>query len=745
MFNITEKTIMWGDAELTLQTGKVARQADGAVMVTYGGSTLLCTVTAAKKPIEGCDFLPMTVNYLEKAYSAGKIPGGFIKRETKPSDGEVLTSRLIDRPIRPLFAEGYHYDTQIICQLISFDRSHRADIPALIGASAALAISGLPFNGPIAGARVGYKDGEYLLNPIHEEDESELDLVVAGTADSVLMVESEAKLLSEEIMLGAVEFGHKAFAPVIEMIKEFAAEAGKPAMDFTPPSYDAECKKISDRFGADIASAYTITDKKERRAALDKVQDEFAVYTAETAENDANFAVYAKKAFKKVESDIVRGSILKDGTRIDGRGKADVRQIVSEAGVLPQAHGSALFTRGETQALVVTTLGTDSDSQIVDALAGEYRERFMLNYNFPPFSVGETGRMGAPGRREVGHGKLAWRALQAVLPDKEEFSYTMRVVSEITESNGSSSMATVCGASLALMDSGVPIAAPVSGIAMGLIKEGDDYVVLSDILGDEDHLGDMDFKVAGTAEGITALQMDIKIDGITFAIMKDALAQAKDGRLHILERMNEALQGPRDDVSPNAPRITKMKIDTSKIGAVIGPGGKIIKEICEVTGTSIDIADDGTVSISSVDPDATQQAKDMIEGLVGEPEVGKIYPGTVSKILDFGAVVTFMNTKTGLVHISELANERVAKVTDIVNEGDEVEVKVIGVDRGKVRLSIKRVAEEGEGMPEGVEERKPRRDRQGPRDDNDNRDRHGGNDEDGGSDNSGGRRKKQFF
>lgn len=722
MFDIIRKSIRWGCAELTLETGRIARQADGAVLATYGDTALLCTVVKAKKQMENCDFLPLTVNYLERSYSAGKIPGGFIKRETKPSDYEVLTSRLIDRPIRPLFPDGYHYDTQIVCTLLSYDKLHQPDIPALIGAAAALAVSGLPFQGPLAAARVGVVEGQFVLNPPISA-KSDLDLVVAGTESSVLMVESQAHLLSEERMLDAVMFGHAAYRPVIELLRELKEEAGKPAFEFVPSDYSLLQARAEALVGDEIRSAYTVPDKQERRAAVEEAQKKFFAHYQETEGADAPQAC-ASKAFKLAESSAVRRSIVEKRVRIDGRGPADIRPITVETGVLCKTHGSALFTRGETQALVVATLGTDGDAQVVDALHGEYRERFMLNYNFPPYSVGETGPLRAPGRREIGHGRLAWRAIQAVLPPKEDFAYTIRTVSEITESNGSSSMATVCGTSLALMDAGVPVRSPVAGIAMGLVKEGSGFVVLSDILGDEDHLGDMDFKVAGTQDGITALQMDIKVNGVTFEIMRTALEQARQGRLHILSKMAEALDRPREEVSSNAPRIRQIKIDTCKIGAVIGPGGKIIKEICEVSGTSIDIADDGTVSISSTDPANTDKAVAMIRDIVGVPEVGKIYDGVVGKILEFGAVVNFMGNSSGLVHISELAKERVQNVTDYVREGDRVQVKVLSVERGKVRLSIKRAqpgyvddgSDDAAGGAGGGDYRPrgPRRDHQGP-------------------------------
>jgi polyribonucleotide nucleotidyltransferase len=689
MFTVYRKEMEWGGRKLTLETGKIARQADGAVLATYGGTTVLCTVVSAKKPKPGQDFFPLTVNYQEKAFAAGKIPGGFFKREGRPSELETLTSRLIDRPIRPLFPEGYLCDTQVIATVLSHDMETQADIVALIGCSAALTISGIPFLGPIAAARVGYKDGAYLLNPTVEDVKSSaLDLVVAGTQEGVLMVESEAKELSEDVMLGAVEFGHKSFQSVINLIIELAESAAKEPRELLPPPYDkkALAAKLMATVGADIKQAYTHTDKQTRYAALDAAVEK--AQAAIPAEEFSSEAVV--EGIEQIKYDHVRAMILDEGRRIDGRDTKKIRPIVAEVGALPRAHGSALFTRGETQALVVATLGTGQDEQIVDALVGEYREPFMLHYNFPPYSVGETGRMGSPGRREIGHGKLAWRAIHPLLPPKENFPYTIRVVSEITESNGSSSMATVCGSSLSLMDAGVPMAHPVAGIAMGLIKEARGFAVLSDIMGDEDHLGDMDFKVAGTDAGITALQMDIKITSITYEIMKIALSQAKEGRHHILGEMAKALTGARDSVNQNAPRITTIHIPKDKIREVIGTGGKVIREICETTGAKIDIEDDGTVKVAAVDAEAGEKALNWIKGIVAEPEIGVVYKGKVVKVVDFGAFVNFLGSKDGLVHISEISKERIGKVSDVLKVGDEVQVKVLGVDdRGKVKLSIK--------------------------------------------------------
>jgi polyribonucleotide nucleotidyltransferase len=690
MFEIFRKEVMWGGRRLILETGKIARQADGAVMATYGETTVLCTAVASRSAKPGQDFFPLTVNYQEKTFAAGKIPGGFFKREGRPSEKETLVSRLIDRPIRPLFAPGFLNETQVVCTVLSHDLENDPDIVALVGASAALTLSGIPFFGPIAGARVGYVDGNYVLNPkVEDLAKSSLDLVVAGTGEGVLMVESEAKELPEDVMLGAVMFGHKHFQPVIQAIIELAEVAAKEP--WQPPAKSEKYENIKAQLKAgwwdDIASAYAEVSKQARSNKLDAAKNRIMeVFT------DPNDAALALKLFKDLEKDIVRSAILKTGKRIDGRDTKTVRPIVSEVGILPRAHGSALFTRGETQALAVTTLGTGQDEQIIDALDGEYRSNFMLHYNFPPYSTGEAKRMGSPGRREIGHGKLAWRAVRPLLPPKESFPYTIRVVSEITESNGSSSMASVCGASLSLMDAGVPLKAPVAGIAMGLIKETDGFAVLSDILGDEDHLGDMDFKVAGTTGGVTALQMDIKITSITEEIMKIALGQAKDGRLHILGEMSKALTDAREGVSSNAPRITTITIPKDKIREVIGSGGKVIREICEVTGAKIDIEDDGTIKVAAVDGDAAKAAIDWIRGIVAEPELGIIYNGKVVKVVDFGAFVNFLGAKDGLVHISELAPQRVGKVADVVKVGDQVKVKVLGFDdRGKVKLSMKQV------------------------------------------------------
>ncbi len=688
MFKVFRKEMEWGGRKLVIETGKIARQADGAVMVSYGDTVVLCTAVGAKSPKPGVDFFPLTVNYQEKAFAAGKIPGGFFKREGRPTEKEVLVSRLIDRPIRPLFVDGYRCETQVVCTVLSHDLENDPDIVAMIGASAALTISGLPFLGPIGAARVGYENGQFILNPTADQVENAtLDLVVAGTQEGVLMVESEAKELSEEIMLGAVMFGHAQFQPVIDLIIALAEDAAKEPRDIAPPAFDKEAVKarILEVAGADVKAAYSILVKQERYAAVGAAKDKAK---AELKDEFAPEAI--SEMFKEVEADVLRGAVLETGKRIDGRTTVDIRPIVAEVGILPRAHGSALFTRGETQALVVATLGTNQDEQIIDALEGEYRESFMLHYNFPPYSVGEAGRMGSPGRREIGHGKLAWRAIHPLLPTKEEFPYTLRVVSEITESNGSSSMATVCGTSLSLMDAGAPLARPIAGIAMGLIKEGEKFAVLSDILGDEDHLGDMDFKVAGTEAGVTALQMDIKITSITEEIMKVALAQAQKGRIHILGEMNKALNTARGEVSGNAPRITVINIPKEKIRDVIGSGGKVIREIVEQTGAKIDIEDDGTVKVSAVDSKCSDAAIKWIKGIVAEPEVGEVYDGKVVKVMDFGAFVNFLGSRDGLVHISELKNERVAKVTDVVKQGDAVKVKVLGFDdRGKVKLSMK--------------------------------------------------------
>ena len=692
MFNIFRKEIDWGGKTLTLETGKVARQADGAVMASMGETTVLCTAVAAKSAKPGQDFFPLTVNYQEKTFAAGKIPGGFFKREGRPSENETLVSRLIDRPIRPLFPKSFKCETQVICTVLSHDMENNPDIVALVGASAALTISGVPFFGPIGAARIAYIDGGYVLNPtLAEMENSALDLVVAGTKEGVLMVESEASELSEEVMLGAVKFGHEQMQTAIEAIIDLAETAAKEPRDIPEEAKEAaSLRKTLSKLNKKMSGAYEIADKTERQSAVGAVKDEAAELAGEEADS-----VLVGSVMKEMEADIVRSSILKTGQRIDGRDTKTVRPIVSEVGFLPRTHGSALFTRGETQALVVATLGTGQDEQIIDALAGEYRSRFMLHYNFPPFSVGEAGRVGSPGRREVGHGKLAWRAINPLLPSKDEFPYTIRIVSDITESNGSSSMATVCGTSLAMMDAGVPLARPVAGIAMGLIKEGDEFAVLSDILGDEDHLGDMDFKVAGTEAGITSLQMDIKITSITHEIMDIALAQARDGRLHILGEMAKALTSARDVLAETAPKITTIKIPVDKIREVIGPGGKMIREIVEETGAKIDIEDDGSVSVAAVSQTSSDAALARIREIVAEPELGEIYTGKVVKTVDFGAFVNFLGARDGLVHISEMKNERVAQTTDVCKEGDMVKVKVIGFDdRGKVKLSMKRVDQE---------------------------------------------------
>ncbi|NBW05037.1 MAG: polyribonucleotide nucleotidyltransferase [Alphaproteobacteria bacterium] len=689
MFKIFRKELEWGNTKLVMETGKVARQADGAVMVSLGETRVLCTAVAAHSPKPGQDFFPLTVNYQEKAFAAGKIPGGFFKREGRPSENETLVSRLIDRPIRPLFPKGFKCETQVICTVLAHDMENNPDIAALVGASAALTLSGVPFFGPIGAARIGWVDGAYVLNPTVEQmEQSDLDLVVAGTHEGVLMVESEAKELSEEIMLGAVNFGHDAIKPVIDAIIELAESCAKePRALPEEPAEVADINKVLGGFDKDFDKAYKIADKTARQAAVGEVRQKIKDQLGDDYDG-----VLVGGLIKEKEADIVRGAILKTGSRIDGRDTKTVRQIVAEAGFLPRAHGSALFTRGETQAMVVATLGTGQDEQIIDALVGESRSSFMLHYNFPPYSVGEAGRIGSPGRREIGHGKLAWRALNPLLPAKDEFPYTIRLVSEITESNGSSSMATVCGSSLALMDAGVPLKRPVAGIAMGLIKEGDEFAVLSDILGDEDHLGDMDFKVAGTEAGVTSLQMDIKITSITPEIMEIALDQARDGRIHILNEMGKALTSARDDLADSAPKITTLKIPVDKIRDIIGPGGKIIREICEETGAKIDIEDDGTVKVAAVSGSSGEAAVKRIRDIVAEPELGVIYTGTVVKTVDFGAFVNFLGAKDGLVHISELQNGRTEKTTDICKEGDTVKVKVIGFDdRGKVKLSMKRV------------------------------------------------------
>ncbi|HET7804044.1 MAG TPA: polyribonucleotide nucleotidyltransferase [Pseudolabrys sp.] len=713
MFDMHRVELDWGGRKLTLETGRVARQADGAVLATYGETTVLAAVVAAKQPKEGIDFLPLTVNYTEKYYAAGRIPGGYFKRERGPTEKDTLTSRLIDRPIRPLFAEGWRCDTQVTVTVLSHDMENDPDIVAMVAASAALTLSGAPFMGPIGGARVGFIGNEYVLNPaLDEMPESQLDLVVAGTNDAVLMVESEAKELSEDIMLGAVMFGHRHFQPVIEAIIRLAEKAAKEPRELTLPDNVKIEKEILGLVEKDLRAAYSIPRKQERQdavaAAKAKVIEHFFPGGAENPDFDK---LRVAAVFKELEAKIVRWNILDTNKRIDGRDLKTVRPIVAEVGVLPRTHGSALFTRGETQALVVATLGTSEDEQFIDALQGTYKETFLLHYNFPPYSVGETGRVGAPGRREIGHGKLAWRAIHPMLPTPAEFPYTIRVVSEITESNGSSSMATVCGSSLALMDAGVPLKRPTAGIAMGLILEDKRYAVLSDILGDEDHLGDMDFKVAGTEQGVTSLQMDIKIAGITEEIMKVALAQAKDGRLHILGEMGKALTAARAELGEHAPRIEMFKIPTDKIREVIGTGGKVIREIVEKTGAKINIEDDGSVKVASANGESIKAAINWIKSIASDPEVGHIYEGTVVKVMDFGAFVNFFGAKDGLVHISQLAPRRVNKVTDVVKEGDKVKVKLLGMDeRGKVRLSMKAVDQatgediEGKQRPEGSDQ-----------------------------------------
>jgi polyribonucleotide nucleotidyltransferase len=692
MFDIHRVELDWGGRKLVLETGKIARQADGAVVATYGETTVLATVVAAKEPKPGLDFLPLTVDYQEKFYAAGRIPGGYFKREGRPTEKETLVSRLIDRPIRPLFADGWRNETQVIVTTLSHDLENDPDVLAMVAASAALTLSGAPFMGPIGAARVGFVNNEYVLNPALEEmTESHLDLVVAGTADAVLMVESEAKELNEDVMLGAVMFGHRHFQPVIDAIIKLAEKAAKEPRELTVVDNAALEKEMLGLIESDLRAAYSIPLKMERQKAVAAAKVKvIGHYCPDGVENPAYDKLRVAGVFKELEAKIVRWNVLDTGKRIDGRDLKTVRQIVAEAGVLPRAHGSALFTRGETQALVITTLGTGEDEQWIDALQGTYKESFLLHYNFPPFSVGETGRMGGPRRREIGHGKLAWRAIHPVLPSKDEFPYTIRVVSEITESNGSSSMATVCGSSLALMDAGVPLKRPTAGIAMGLILEDKRFAVLSDILGDEDHLGDMDFKVAGTEEGITSLQMDIKIAGITEEIMRVALSQAKDGRVHILGEMAKALTAARAELGEYAPRIETFKIAVDKIREVIGSGGKVIREIVEKTGAKVDIQDDGTVKVASANGDAMKAAINWIKSIASDPEVGQIYEGTVVKVMDFGAFVNFFGAKDGLVHISQLAPRRVQKVTDVVKEGDKVKVKLLGFDdRGKVRLSMK--------------------------------------------------------
>ncbi|HUW73025.1 MAG TPA: polyribonucleotide nucleotidyltransferase [Methyloceanibacter sp.] len=695
MFDKHTVEIEWAGRPLKLETGRIARQADGAVLATYGETCVLATVVSAKQERAGIDFFPLTVNYQEKTFAAGKIPGGYFKREGRPTEKETLTSRLIDRPIRPLFAKGFRNDTQVITTVLSHDMENDPDIVALVAASAALTLSGVPFLGPIGAARVGYIEGKYVVNPMVDEmPETQLDLIVAGTADAVLMVESEAKELPEDIMLGAVMHGHEHFQPVLEAIVKLAERAAKEPWALKETDNADMVGQVRGLAESGLREAYSIASKQERRDGISQVKEK-VVTELVPEDDDGSIAGKVSGAFKEAEKDIVRGSILDTKKRIDGRDLVTVRPISCEVGILPRTHGSALFTRGETQALAVTTLGTGEDEQFVDALAGTYKETFMLHYNFPPYSVGEAGRMGSPGRREIGHGKLAWRAIHPVLPDRDQFPYTIRVVSEVTESNGSSSMATVCGSSLAMMDAGVPLKRPVAGIAMGLIKEGEKYAVLSDILGDEDHLGDMDFKVAGTSEGVTSLQMDIKITGITEEIMKIALDQAKDGRLHILGEMDKALNAARPELGEYAPRIETIHIPTDKIREVIGTGGSVIREIVAESGAKIDISDDGTVKIASSNAESIRAAIARIKGIAAEPEAGEIYEGKVVKVMEFGAFVNFFGPKDGLVHISQLAEGRPNAVTDVVKEGDKVWVKLLGFDeRGKVRLSMKVVDQE---------------------------------------------------
>jgi polyribonucleotide nucleotidyltransferase len=716
MFDIKTVEIDLGGKTLKLETGRVARQADGAVLATMGETVVLCAVTAAKSVKPGQDFFPLTVHYQEKFSAAGRIPGGFFKRERGATEKETLTSRLIDRPVRPLFPEGFYNEVLVIAQVMSYDGENEPDVVAMCAASAALTLSGVPFMGPIGAARVGYKDGEYILNPTQTEiAEGELDLVVAGTLNAVMMVESEAKELSEDVMLGAVMFAHAASKKVCEGIIKLAEKAAKDPWELNLLEDKAETKaKLKDIIGKDLEAAYKLTNKQERQTAINEAREKAREAFADLEQSDPAAYLGTLKLVKKLEADVVRGAILKDGRRIDGRDTKTVRPIEAMVGFLPRAHGSALFTRGETQAICTTTLGTKDAEQMIDGLEGLSYSRFMVHYNFPPYSVGEVGRFGAPSRRDTGHGKLAWRALHPMLPDAEEFPYTIRVLSDITESNGSSSMATVCGGSLSMMDAGVPLKRPVAGIAMGLILEGKDFAVLSDILGDEDHLGDMDFKVAGTSEGITSLQMDIKVAGITEEVMKVALAQAKDGRAHILGEMAKALDHSRTELSAHAPRIETMQIDKTKIREVIGTGGKVIREIVATTGAKVDIDDEGLIKISSSDLSQIEAARQWITGIVAEPEVGKIYDGKVASIVDFGAFVTFMPGKDGLVHVSEIKNERVEKVGDVLTEGQDVKVKLLEVDqRGKVRLSM-RVVDQDTGAE--LEDTRPPREPRGDRD-----------------------------
>ncbi|MFN7359691.1 polyribonucleotide nucleotidyltransferase [Brevundimonas sp.] len=707
MFDIKRKTIEWGGRTLTLETGRMARQADGSVVATYGETVVLATVVYARQPKPGQDFFPLTVNYQEKTFAAGKIPGGYFKREGRPSEKETLVSRLIDRPVRPLFVKGFKNEVQVVCTVLQHDMENDPDIVAMVGASAALTLSGVPFMGPIGGGRVGLIDGEFVLNPtVAQMEESQLDLVVAGTRDALMMVESEAKELSEDTMLGALMFAHQGMQPVIDAIIELAEHAAKEPFDFQPEDVSDAVAAIKALVGEDIKAAYALTGKHDRRDAVSAAKKKAAGELVVSEANPTGFdATKFGTAFKECEADVLRRDIIENSHRVDGRALDKVRAIVSEVGVLPRTHGSALFTRGETQALVVATLGTGEDEQYVDALQGTYKESFLLHYNFPPYSVGEAGRMGSPGRREIGHGKLAWRAIRPMLPSKEEFPYTIRLVSEITESNGSSSMATVCGSSLALMDAGVPLARPVSGIAMGLILEpSGEFAILSDILGDEDHLGDMDFKVAGTEMGITSLQMDIKVPGITEEIMRKALTQASAGRLHILGEMSKAMDAPRTELGEFAPKIEAIKIPVDKIREVIGSGGKVIREIVEKTGAKIDIQDDGTIKIAANDQEKIEAAKAWINSIAAEPEIGTIYTGKVVKVVDFGAFVNFFGARDGLVHVSQMALERVANPADVVSEGQEVKVKFLGLDdRGKTKLSMKVVDQEtGEDLTDKI-------------------------------------------
>ena len=707
MFDIKRKTIEWAGRPLTLETGRMARQADGSVVATYGETVVLATVVYARQPKPGQDFFPLTVNYQEKTFAAGKIPGGYFKREGRPSEKETLVSRLIDRPVRPLFVKGFKNEVQVVCTVLQHDMENDPDIVAMVGASAALTLSGVPFMGPIGGGRVGLIDGEFILNPtVAQMEESDLDLVVAGTRDALMMVESEAKELSEDTMLGALMFAHQGMQPVIDAIIELAEHAAKEPFDFQPEDVSDAVAAIKALVGEDIKAAYALTGKHDRRDAVSAAKKKAAGELVVSEANPTGFdATKFGTAFKECEADVLRRDIIENSHRVDGRALDKVRAIVSEVGVLPRTHGSALFTRGETQALVVATLGTGEDEQYVDALQGTYKESFLLHYNFPPYSVGEAGRMGSPGRREIGHGKLAWRAIRPMLPSKEEFPYTIRLVSEITESNGSSSMATVCGSSLALMDAGVPLARPVSGIAMGLILEpSGEFAILSDILGDEDHLGDMDFKVAGTEMGITSLQIDIKVPGITEEIMRKALTQASAGRLHILGEMSKAMDAPRTELGEFAPKIEAIKIPVDKIREVIGSGGKVIREIVEKTGAKIDIQDDGTIKIAANDQEKIEAAKAWINSIAAEPEIGTIYTGKVVKVVDFGAFVNFFGARDGLVHVSQMALERVANPADVVSEGQEVKVKFLGLDdRGKTKLSMKVVDQEtGEDLTDRI-------------------------------------------